>query len=51
MTFWQMIEKVNSNQLSDSEMKQFMDSLKREHAVMTCAVNLEDLEHMASQIV
>jgi hypothetical protein len=45
-----MIERVNVNALSDAEMKKFMEAMRLEHTGMTGAVNLQDLDYMASKL-
>jgi hypothetical protein len=48
--FWTMIERVNVNALSESEMKKFLAALREEHAQIVSQVNLEDLEYMAKKL-
>jgi hypothetical protein len=45
-----MIERVNVNALSESEMKKFLAALREEHAQIVSQVNLEDLEYMAKKL-
>lgn len=49
-SFWTMIERINVNALSASEMKKFMEAMRLEHAAMANAVNLQDLDYMASKL-